>query len=286
MTLVKSEALFRERVQAHMNELPPQQQLVGEFMLDHLSEIAFTSVPELAERTGVSEATIVRFAQRIGYDGFSGLKMDLMSVIRKRMKPTEVGIQAFGIQSDTLTAAAHQEINNIHASIKTIDKESFQKAANALFRADHVYTFGMGVSAHLADLFRYLLVQIGLRASTLSPSFSSPREQLVPLRVTDLLVIFSLPPYSKSSIELLDDTGKRGIPSLAITDRLSSPAARQANTSLAMRSDNLMMTNALGGLCVLMNALITEIAVRHGDAADAVNRINEIISHDEGLLSE
>ncbi len=45
-----------------------------------------------------------------------------------------------------------------------------------------------------------------------------------------------------------------------------------------------MLTNALGGMCVLMNDLITEIAVRHGDAVDAVTRINQILNREKGLI--
>ncbi|NJN64892.1 MAG: hypothetical protein HC882_08415, partial [Acidobacteria bacterium] len=56
---IGGDAGFRQRVLDALESLPPQQQIVAEHLLDHLSEAPFLSVPELAQRTGASEATIV-----------------------------------------------------------------------------------------------------------------------------------------------------------------------------------------------------------------------------------
>ena len=62
---------FRARILAVYENLSPQQRQVADYVLEHLREVAFSSVPELAVEAGTSEATIVRFAQSVGYDGFS-----------------------------------------------------------------------------------------------------------------------------------------------------------------------------------------------------------------------
>ena len=61
---------------AQFEGLPAQQQAAASFFLDHLKDVPFLSVPELARRARVSEATIVRLAQRLGYSGFSDLKAE------------------------------------------------------------------------------------------------------------------------------------------------------------------------------------------------------------------
>ena len=66
MPKVSSEAEFKQLVLDHFEDFPPQQQSIAEFLLNNLSEAPFISVPELAQRTGASEATVVRFAKRMG----------------------------------------------------------------------------------------------------------------------------------------------------------------------------------------------------------------------------
>lgn len=288
MTRIKSEQDFRELVLKHLPDLPPQQQQVAEYMLSHLPELPFLSVPVLSQRIKVSEATVVRFAQRIGYDGFTGMKMDLMEALKERVTGNKDELPALLTEvreNDTLAAAGVQEIHNIRRTIQHIPKDQFLKSVSALFKADHIYTFGLGVSAHLAELFSYQLIQIGLRASTITPKSSSPLEQLVPLRLTDLLVVFSFPPYSKATIGMVENTRSRGIPNLAICDKLSAPVVKDAKHVLTVATENMMFTNALGGVVMLMNALVTEIAVRHGDAVEAVSKINEILENDKNLIA-
>jgi DNA-binding MurR/RpiR family transcriptional regulator len=283
MKHITSESEFRDEVIRHSANLPPQQRLIADFLLENLPKAPFFSVPELARRVGVSEATIVRFAQRIGFQGFSELKMSLVEILQNRLGVEEDPAEHFA--EDTLDKVADLETRNIRRTLEGIDRATFVEVADAIFRADHCYIFGMGVSAHLAELAGYTLTQIGVRATTLSTRFSSPREQLVAVRPSDLLLTFSFPPYSRQSLEVLGDAGDRGAQTVAISDRLTSPAASIAQLCLAVKSDNTMFTNAVAAVTVLINALATEIASRHrGQAIEAFSHINRILTGDDDVL--
>lgn len=293
MSLVERESDFKKLVLEHYEGLPPQQRSVAEYLLEHLREVPFVSVPELARRAGVSEATVVRFAQRVGYSGFASLKQELLEAVRQRVAPHREGATGAGELfaqppdgvDDALASVARQEITNIRRSVHDLDREVFQRAASVVFKADHVFTFGLGISAHLAEILTYLLQQIGLRSTTLSTRFSSPLEQLVALRPSDLLLVFSFPPYSRQTLEMVQAVRDRGIPSVAVCDRLTAPVAGIAHHVLAVRSDNMMFTNSFAAVSVLCNALVTEIALRYRDhAAEAVSEINRILSEDDRLI--
>ena len=287
MNRIETEMDFRTLVREHFDRLPPQQQLVADYLLESLKEVPFLSVPELAERSGVSDATVVRFAQRIGYSGFSSLKMDLLEALRQKMAQREASGRATSPQHEleSLAAVARQEIQNIERTLEQLDRSELRKVTAALFKADHVFSFGLGISSHFAELLTYLLAQLGLRATTLSTRFSSSLEQLVPLRPTDLVVVFSLPPYSRQTLEILEKTQERSIPSVAICDRVTAPAARWADQVLTVRSDNLLFTNSFAAMAMLLNALVTEIAVRHQDHAfEALSRINRILAEEDDVM--
>jgi DNA-binding MurR/RpiR family transcriptional regulator len=288
--MIESADQFRKRILERFDSLPPQQKLVAEYVLDHVHEVAFLHVPEIAKRSGVSEATVVRFAQRIGYDGLAELKAALVDALRQRMdqRSASPGIPAAlerEPDEDTPAAIARLEVENIRQTMAGIERATFENVASTIFRADHVYTFGLGISNHMASLMSYLLTQIGLRSTQLSTGYSSPAEQLVCLRATDLLVTFSFPPYSRRTVDLVREATSRGVSTLAICDRRSSPAARLARLTLMVRSDNLMFTNSFAAISALLNALTTEIALRNREhIAEAVSRISRILEDDAGLI--
>jgi DNA-binding MurR/RpiR family transcriptional regulator len=280
----KPETEFRERLLNRAADLPPQQQAIADYVLDHLTAVPFFSVPELARRTGASEATVVRFAQRLGYPGFSELKMELVDLLRDRLDSvTDEDGEA--VSEDLLASVATLEITNIQRSVESLDRDDFSAVAEGLFSSGRVHTFGMGVSALLAELAAYTLLQVGVRASCLSTSFSSPREQLVGVGPDDVVMVFSLPPYSRQSLSILRDSRELGISTVAVSDRLTSPASNLAKWALAVKSDNMMFTNAVAAVTVLINALATEIAATHReDALAALAQINRVLGEDEDLV--
>ena len=283
---IQDKTELRSLLLDHLDALPGQQKAIAEYLLAHLEEVPFLSVPALAKKVGTSEATVVRLAQRIGYSGFAEMKMALLELLRgsvlgERAEPKKVQREP----DDVLEAVARLEISNLERSIEAIDRRAFRKAAAAIFKADHVFTFGLGISAYLADLASYLLTQIGLRTTTLSTRYSSPLEQLVGLRPSDLLLTFSFPPYSKQTVHMVRHLEERSIPTVAITDRRTSPVSASCRHVFAVRSDNMMFTNATGAATALLNALVTEVAVRHqGEAVEALSQINRILSEDQELL--
>ena len=285
MSRVSTESDLRSLVIQHAADLPLQQRAIADYLLEHMQLVPFLSIPELARRTGASEATVVRFAQRIGFSGFSELKVALVDLLQSRLASDPTDQPAEELDEVVLDAVAALEISNIERSVASLDRVVFREVAEALFSAYHTFTFGMGVSAHLAELAAYTLTQAGIRATCLSTRFTSPREQAVALRPSDALVVFSFPPYSKQSLQMLEDAAGRGASTVAICDRLTAPAAALARQALAVKTDNVMFTNAVAAVTVLVNALAAEIAASHRERAlEAIANINRILEEDASLL--
>ncbi|MBC7974044.1 MAG: MurR/RpiR family transcriptional regulator [Myxococcales bacterium] len=273
-------ALVRER----RPTLPPQQQVVADLLVERLDDSPFFSVPTLAERAGVSEATVVRVAQRLGFSGFPELKAALLELVRVRLAGSDAQPPRTG--TDALSAVTRLEAANLDRMLRSLDRRAFESAATALSDADHVFTFGAGLSAHLAELAAYQLVQAGVRTSPLSVRFTSPSEQLVVLRADDALLAFSLPPYSRPTLELLEDATARGLATVVVTDRATAPAASLARHALAVPTHNVLFTNALAALMVLINAFGVEIArQRGGNGLRALSEINRIVANDRDGLA-
>ncbi len=281
---------LRRQVLSVGERLSRQQRVVAEYLLANSQEVPFLSVPELAERTGTSEATVVRLCQRLGYSGYAEMKMALVDSVRADMQAaSRAGREApaLDIAKDSLAAMARLEQLNIQRTLEQVDRETFRAVATLLFNADHVFTFGLGISAYLADFASYLLTEHGLRATCLATRFTSPREQLVFLRPTDVVLAFSFPPYSSQTLEVLEEARERGAPSVVVTDRATAPAASLASQTLLASNHGMTFTNATASVDVLLNALVVEIASHHqGEAVEAFAQINRILRDQAGIVDE
>jgi DNA-binding MurR/RpiR family transcriptional regulator len=285
MALLKPEVDFQHIVIEAFHTLPPQQQLVATYMLDHLKEVPFLSVPELADRSGASEATIVRFAQRIGYAGFSSLKAALLQGVREKVAAVAMDVEAPTLDGDVLEEVARLETANIGASVESLDREQMNEVADALFEARQVHTFGTGISSHLSELLAYLLSQIGLRARTLPLCHSSPLEPLIALDPQDVVVVFSFPPYSRPALDVARSARARGATVVAVCDRATAPEAAHASHTMPVRSTNMDFTNSFAAVSVLLNGLTTTIARRHPEeAAAAVSALSAIRGADVRVM--
>ncbi len=280
----------KARISAVAASLSPQQKLIADYVLDHMKDVPFLAVPDLAERIGASEATIVRFCQRIGYSGYSDLKMALVDSLREDMQASQsryANPDVSEIGQDSLIAMAKLEQHNIERTLDSIDRRDFRSAASNLFKADYVHCFGFGISACLAQFASYLLTEHGMRSTAMPTHFSSPNEQLVALTKKDTVLAFSFPPYSRQTLDLLEELKHRDIPSVVITDRASSPAAALAGQALVVSSHGMTFTNATASTMVLLNALVVEISSRHRDeTVDAISRINDILRDQTYVVDE
>lgn len=280
----------RERILAVAAKLSRRQQAIADFVLDKYDEVPFLSVLEVAERTGASEATVVRFCQRIGYSGYSDMKTALVDALRNEMRTAADSSEeplANDIGRDSLAAVARLEQQNIRRLLAGVDKQAFRSVAAALFKADHIFTVGFGISAYHADFASYLFTEHGLRSTRLATRFTSPREQLIVLRPSDLVVAFSFPPYSKQTLDILEESRQRGISTVVVTDRATAPGAAIADQTLVVSSHRMTFTNASAAVHVLLNALVVEIAERHrGETVNAISRINEILRDPHYLVDD
>jgi len=281
----KGEADFKALIWRSYNDCPPQQRQVAEFVLEHLRELPFLTIPEVARRSGASEATIVRFAKSLGYKGFSPFKRQLTAVLHRPGMPR---MEERGpLQESTLQAIAAMERENIQETVSQLDPAHLRQLAEDLVRADDIFTFGLGISFPLAELLTYHLGQVGLRACTLPTSFSLPEELLVSARSGDLLIVFSLPPYSRTTLDLLKAARGQKVRTYAIVDRAVAPAALEADGHLQVETRNVLFTNALASSLVVINALTTEIALhRNHRSARVIDWLNSLADAAPALIGK
>jgi DNA-binding MurR/RpiR family transcriptional regulator len=251
-------------IRSRYPSLPGNQRKIADYLIHHLQEAPFLSVVDLERRTGTSRATVVRLARSLGFAGFLELRSRLLASVQTQLTPAAAfPIPAGKGLGDTLTAVAQQDVRNINHTINQLERESFAEIAGMILKAGRVHTAGLGISSLMAQILAYSLNQAAVRAVSFVHDYETFMEQLAFVTGHDLLIVFSFPPYSRETIDLARAAASRKIPVVALTDRVTSPVSFHATKVLAIRSKNMLFTNSFSAISVVINALVTEVALRN-----------------------
>ncbi|MEU7834076.1 MurR/RpiR family transcriptional regulator [Nonomuraea sp. NPDC052129] len=118
-----------------------------------------------AERVGVGEATVVRFCQSIGYDGFRGLRIELAT---RALVTTSDPLSPVSPSDDVATITdkvLRSGIDVLTDTLATIDKSAVSAAVDAIAEASRVECFAVGSSVPIALDLYYRLLRLGVPTS-------------------------------------------------------------------------------------------------------------------------
>lgn len=274
---------IREKIQNNFEKLPVNQRKVADFVLDNFDNIPFVDVHEVSKQVGVSVASVVRFAQSIGFTGFSELRDAISESLKKHLKKNEIFplIDKSKLENDILSSVANMDVKNINDTLTNIDRETFNKVINVILQSKRVYTAGLGISYLLSEILAYQLTQVGVDSSVLKHTHTLFHEQILYMNKKDLLICFSFPPYSKETVDVAKFADKNGIGVISITNKSTAPIASHSKAVLTVKSENMLFTNSFAAISVLINAIATACAVKNKSKAKRVLKESEKIMIDQ-----
>jgi len=281
---------FEERIYAVLPSLPANQKNVANFFLEHKDFLALIPIQDVAREASVSKASVVRFARSLGFRGYKELKENLSESLKNRLSPTEqyrMAASEMEKTPDVLKLVVNNVTDNIHATIKSLDYRTFSNAVDAIIAAQHIYCFGLELSSHLSRLMTFLLRLYSYDAHALSMDTARFQEQIAFFTPRDLVIAFSFSPYSRETVEAVYFAKDKGIPSIAFTDTKIAPIRGCATYCIQIKTDNIMFSNSLGAVAVVINAIITELNFRDKERTlRALQIIEESIKDDRYFITK
>jgi DNA-binding MurR/RpiR family transcriptional regulator len=226
---------------------------------------AYLSGPALARRTGVSQATVVRFAQALGYSGYpSYLDAHRREVAAQSTVERLKG--SFDRRGDApWRAVMLSDLNNIERTMNELDTRQFEASVKLLATSRRIYVWGVRTTSAVGDLLSIALTYLlgADRVMRLQPTLY--HEQLLSAGPEDVVIVVSFPRYFRTSVAVAEFAKERKVPSIAITDSVLSPIAQKGSLVLCARSELLSFTESLAAPVSLANALVTAVALTRRD---------------------
>ncbi len=279
--------VVKEKIQNNYKQLPKNQKKIADYFIDNFDKIPFLNVQEVSKDTTASVASIVRFAQRIGFSGFSELRDSIADSLQSQLSNNAIFplFEKKKIEKDILTSVANLDIKNINETLNFIERSDFNNAVSMILNSSRVYTSGLGISYLLAEILSYQLTQVAIDSSVFKHNYTTFHEQLLFLNKKDILITFSFPPYSKETIEAAKFAADRGIKIISITNKEASPITFYSVVNLIVKSENMLFTNSFAAISVLINAIATSCAIKNEkNAKKILEETGEIMKNQNMIL--
>jgi DNA-binding MurR/RpiR family transcriptional regulator len=242
--------------------LTPSERRVADVVLAEPQAVAFGTVAALAGRARTSGPTVVRFAAKLGYQGFADLQQAVQDEIADALRPATARIRERPA-GDVLAQVLVADVDNVRSTLDGIDRAAFNDAVVLLAdRNRRVFVLageiarGVGVAlVTQLDLLRDGVVALG----------GSPvrvARQLADVHPTDVVVVIEHRRYERWLLDALERVRAADARVIALTDRPLSPVAEGAAQCFVVAARGVGPFDSHTATLAVVHALAAGVAAR------------------------
>lgn len=233
-----AESVF-DKISAAYYELTAAEKRTADFILDNRQRSQYLSIAELAEYSGVAEATVSRFCRRLGYKGFNAFKLAIANAIPGAGH--DEGLLSGPVNAEDSTEVMARKLYSADQTamlqtLQLIDPEGIRRAADLLCEAGRVVCMGQGGSMLMAEDANHLFSTVSGKFSAVADSHSQVMTA-VNMQPEDLILFFSYSGATRDMIDTMTAAKSRGVRLLLITRFPKSPGTALADLTLSCGSN-------------------------------------------------
>jgi DNA-binding MurR/RpiR family transcriptional regulator len=261
---------FDALVRRRYAKLSPAHRKVADYLLADGRRAAIVPAADIAKTLAMSEATVSRFAQALGFGGYP----ELRDLLRERFLTTATSIDRLNASTEPTVARGSvlervlaEDADAVLGTLAQIAPATFDAAVEAILSARRTYVVGSRGSAGLA-----LVLGMGLRiflpeTRVIAVNVGDEAEELLSLLRGDLVIVISVLRYSGQTLEILRFAHEAKARTVAITDSPISPVARLADLVLLVRQTSPRTMASYSAIASVASALTEAVAAKRGGKA-------------------
>ena len=261
-------------LQRNYADLTQSQKRIAEAIVENPEFVAFATVDKLAARLGIASSTIVRFAYRLGLDGYPELQERVRVLVRSRFRGADEGSgdesAVAHLGDSTAAASLRRDLENLRHTIADLDGVTIEKAVGLLTAAPRVFFTGGLSSRALAAYAAHTLNR--LRGNVRMLSAEDASADILEMTADDVLVVISFPPYASQTLQILNAARGRDVTIVGITDSPISPLGT-VDVTLSARVSGIGPQNSLVAPIAVVNVLLNGVAASSPGSADRYRQI-------------
>ncbi len=214
-----------ESINLHYSDMFSAEKKVADYILANPGQAVMTNVSELANLSGVSDATVIRMCKRVGYQGYYQMKIKLSNDLGKdQLNHLKDGTQKPNSVKELFQIFA----SNLFKIANDLKVESLLDCAELIKKARMVHVVAAGNTAPIASDLGFRLGRFGISTThSTVPEYFLNNVNLA--AENDIVIAISHSGSSKQVLQALELAKEKNIKIIAITGYEYSPASRLAD---------------------------------------------------------
>lgn len=269
MNIARQKSSTLDLVAAAGSTLTPTERRIAEAVLAEPTLLAFGTVSDLARRVGTSRPSIVRFATKLGFGGYTELQQNVRSDMSHRLSRPSERIRSGGdsvVPARIAIEGALEAVFDVHSGGRLAE------VAEAVIAARKVWVLSGETSQAGAHALHsgLSMVRPGVRALE-EHSFST---DLSDAGVGDVAIVFDFHRYRRQVTIAAHALANAGVAVFAVTDSPFSPLVELADTWIQIEVPAVGPFDSSVPVVAMCELLVAEVA--NADYEDAKERIDRI----------
>ncbi|WP_163992181.1 MurR/RpiR family transcriptional regulator [Rhizobium lusitanum] len=268
------------QIRENFGKLPGQMQVAARFLLNNPQEVALLSMREQSRRAGVPAATMTRLAKQLGFAGFEELRSIFVGAVRNSIEPFSSRAEHLVEQrKHTGDDIAPQMVERLSANVGQLmdptQRAALNEAAKTLMNARTVYSAGQRTAYSAAYHFAYLYGYFSTKTVLVDGPGGIGADPMTHCGPEDALLVISLEPAARQSVEITRFAHERGVKVISITNSPLSPVGRVSDTVILINHDSPAFFDAMTSAFAAVETLIAIVAGAEGTKVPAAVRVRE-----------
>ncbi|MCP9205966.1 MurR/RpiR family transcriptional regulator [Streptomyces sp. NEAU-Y11] len=241
--------------------LSPAQRRIVQYITDHLTEAAFLSITDLADRVGVSQPSVTRFATSLGFSGYPALREALqpiaLSAVAASPRTREEN------RRNELQTAVDNEIANLENLRRVfVDTDRVLEIGRELARSVPLTILGLRISVSLAEYVAYAARRIHPDVRLVSRGGSVAYDALLQSREAGgtWVLAFAMPRHAKETLAALRAAHRSGLRVALITDLTYGPLVEEADVALTAGTGSRLVFDSYAAPMMLSAGILQAMA--------------------------
>ena len=252
------------------SELTAKEKKISKYILQHLDKIVYMNTYQIADKCKVSQASVVRFAKKLGYSGFPEFKISFGRDMGRRDVEEKINFIYEDIQEtdeldDLIKKIVYANSNIIQDTYSILDTNTVKEAVEIIKNARKIFILGAGYSGIVAKDFHYKLGELGMN-SICEADYHIQLASISTLNENDVVFVISQGGKTVDIYNLVKEAKKRKAKIISVTQMSSNPIRDLADIKIStiMEKNNFRSTALSSRIAqltiidIIYVALITE----------------------------
>lgn len=271
------------QIKEAQNSYTSTEKLIADYILEHTQDVLNFSAQQLGDESQTSAAAVIRFSKKIGYKGFTEMKMSLAQSQQTNYDEIDIIINASDDISTLVDKCCRMNMSTVLKTYQLISEQYLQTAIEMLIEADVIYLFGVGGSAIVATDLQQKLIRIGKKV-IYNDDLHVQMTFAESMTDQDVAIFISYSGTTKGLVDMAKLLKSKKINVISITQYTQNPIGKSSTVNLVVPCEEKSIR--LGAISSRISSLVMTDLLYYGVFKDDLDRNKQKLIESRKIVSE